>query len=88
MKVKPRCEPKKVKISGPAFTDKGVPASIPTDLIIDPTQAGFGDLEVQVMVSFVGWVAKTFATERHIYATLGPISQTAERITTLHMECS
>lgn len=53
MKVKPRCEPKKVKISGPAFTDKGVPASIPTDLIIDPTQAGFGDLEVQVMVSFI-----------------------------------
>lgn len=59
MKVKPRCEPKKVKISGPAFTDKGVPASIPTDLIIDPTQAGFGDLEVQVMVSFIGLMVKT-----------------------------
>lgn len=58
MKVKPRCEPKKVKISGPAFTEKGVPASIPTDLIIDPTQAGFGDLEVQVMVSFIDWVFK------------------------------
>ncbi|KAG8322096.1 hypothetical protein J6590_029794 [Homalodisca vitripennis] len=49
MKVKPRCEPKKVKVSGPALSDKGVPASIPTDIIIDPTQAGFGDLEVRVV---------------------------------------
>lgn len=51
MKVKPRCEPKKVKVSGPALSDKGIPASIPTDIIIDPTNAGIGDLEVRVMVS-------------------------------------
>lgn len=67
MKVKPRCEPKKVKVSGPAFSEKGVPASIPTDLIIDTSQAGFGDLEVQVMVSFVGGVFNTPAAKPHIH---------------------
>lgn len=51
MKVRPRCEPKKVKVTGPALSDKGVPASMPTDIIIDPTQAGVGDLQVRVMVS-------------------------------------
>lgn len=51
MSVKPRVEPKKVKIDGPGVSGKGVPASIPTEITIDPTQAGIGDLEVQVLVS-------------------------------------
>lgn len=51
VKVKPRVEPKKVKIDGPAIGGKGIPASFPTELIIDASQAGYGDLEVQVVVS-------------------------------------
>lgn len=49
MKVKPRVEPKKVKIDGPGIGGKGIPASFPTELIIDASQAGYGDLEVQVL---------------------------------------
>lgn len=53
IKVKPRCEPKKVKVSGPALSDRGVPASIPTDIIVDTTQAGLGDLELTVVVGLI-----------------------------------
>ncbi|XP_066255181.1 filamin-A isoform X3 [Euwallacea similis] len=46
--VRPVVEPEKVKITGPAIADKGIPASIPTSVKIDTTDAGFGDLEVKV----------------------------------------
>ncbi len=52
MKVLPTCEPKKVKVSGPAATGKELAASIPTELTIDTSDAGYGDLEVEVLVSF------------------------------------
>ncbi|CAH1121501.1 unnamed protein product [Ceutorhynchus assimilis] len=48
IKVKPVVEPEKVKITGPAIVEKGIPASIPTTLKIDTSEAGFGDLEVKV----------------------------------------
>lgn len=48
IKVRPLVEPDKVKISGPAIVEKGIPASIPTSVKIDTSDAGFGDLEVKV----------------------------------------
>lgn len=52
MKVKPKLEPGKVKVYGDGVSDgKGIPASIPTDFTVDTSEAGFGDLEVQVVVS-------------------------------------
>lgn len=53
LKVKPRIESNKVKVSGNGVSMKGVPASLPTDFLIDTTEAGYGDLEVQVLVSAV-----------------------------------
>lgn len=51
MKVKPKSEPEKVKVYGDGVSPKGIPASIPADFTVDTTDAGFGDLEVQVLVS-------------------------------------
>lgn len=51
IKVRPIAEPEKVKLSGPSITDKGVPASLPTTIKIDTNDAGYGDLEVKVVVS-------------------------------------
>jgi len=51
MKVKPKLEPGKVKVYGDGVSQKGIPASIPAEFIVDTTEAGFGDLEVQVLVS-------------------------------------
>lgn len=51
MKVRPTVEPKNVKVTGPGVSSKGIPASIPADFTIDATDAGYGDLQVQVLVS-------------------------------------
>jgi len=51
MKVLPTAEPEKVKITGPGVANKSIPASLPVDFFIDATDAGYGDLEVQVLVS-------------------------------------
>lgn len=51
VKVRPYAEPNKVKLSGPSLSEKGVPASIPTTVKIDTNEAGYGDLEVRVIVS-------------------------------------
>lgn len=51
VKVRPYSEPHKVKLSGPSQSEKGVPASIPTKFKVDTTEAGYGDLEVRVVVS-------------------------------------
>jgi len=51
MKVRPTVEPKNVKVTGPGVSSKGIPASIPADFVIDTTEAGYGDLQVQVLVS-------------------------------------
>ncbi|KAL1493038.1 hypothetical protein ABEB36_011179 [Hypothenemus hampei] len=48
IKVRPVAEPDKIKITGPAIAEKIIPASIPTSVKIDTTDAGFGDLEVKV----------------------------------------
>lgn len=50
MRVLPLVEPEKVKLSGPGVSSKGVPASVPTEFTIDTSNAGFGDLELQVVV--------------------------------------
>ena len=49
--VRPTCEPFRVRLSGPGASSRGLPASLPTQFTIDTRQAGFGDLEAQVMVS-------------------------------------
>lgn len=50
MKVKPKLEAGKVKVYGEGVSpSKAVPASIPTEFVVDTTDAGFGDLEVQVL---------------------------------------
>ncbi|KAF7274400.1 hypothetical protein GWI33_012941 [Rhynchophorus ferrugineus] len=41
-------EADKVKITGPAIVETGIPASIPTTVTIDTSDAGYGDLEVKV----------------------------------------
>ncbi|XP_060516412.1 filamin-A isoform X2 [Cylas formicarius] len=48
VKVRPTVEADKVKITGPAIFDKGIPASIPTTIKIDTSDAGFGELKVKV----------------------------------------
>jgi filamin len=54
MKVKPKVEPGNVKVHGKGVsTTVGIPASIPVDFTVDTTEAGFGDLEVQVLVRTV-----------------------------------
>ena len=52
LKVRPRVEPDQVKVEGPGVSGKGIPASLPAEFTIDTTQAGYGDLEVQVKVSY------------------------------------
>ena len=52
LKVRPRVEPDQVKVEGPGVSSKGIPASLPAEFTIDTTQAGYGDLEVQVKVSY------------------------------------
>ncbi|XP_039299021.1 filamin-A isoform X2 [Nilaparvata lugens] len=47
MKINPQVEPEKVKLEGACL--KGAPASVPAELIIDTSNAGYGDLEVQVL---------------------------------------
>ncbi|XP_043200377.1 filamin-A-like isoform X2 [Amphibalanus amphitrite] len=47
--VRPTCEPFRVRLSGPGVSGRGLPASLPTQFTIDTRQAGFGDLEAQVM---------------------------------------
>lgn len=49
MKVRPTVEPKNVKVTGPGVSSKGIPASIPADFVVDTTEAGYGDLQVQVL---------------------------------------
>jgi hypothetical protein len=53
LKVRPRVEPDQVKVEGPGVSGKGIPASLPAEFTIDTSQAGYGDLEVQVKVSKV-----------------------------------
>lgn len=47
VKVRPTCEPEKVILKGPPAYESGIPASLPATVKIDPTQAGYGDLEVK-----------------------------------------
>ncbi|XP_035708450.1 filamin-A isoform X3 [Folsomia candida] len=49
MNVRPKVEPGKVKVFGKGVSSTGIPASIPVDFTVDTTEAGFGDLEVQVL---------------------------------------
>ncbi|XP_065219553.1 filamin-A isoform X2 [Planococcus citri] len=50
LKVRPSSEPERVKVTGPVATIKGgVFASIPTEFGIDTSQAGVGNLDVQVI---------------------------------------
>ena len=51
MKVLPKVEPGKVKVYGNGVSSKGIPASIPVDFTVDASEAGVGDLEIQVLVS-------------------------------------
>lgn len=48
MKVKPKVEPNKVKLSGPGVSNKGVPASIPVEFTIDAKEAGQAEPEVVI----------------------------------------
>lgn len=50
VKVAPTVEPSKVVLSGPGVSPVCT-ASFPTDFVVDTSQAGYGDLEVQVLVS-------------------------------------
>lgn len=50
LKVNPTVEPSKVVLSGPGVAPKLL-ASFPTDFLVDTSNAGYGDLEVQVLVS-------------------------------------
>lgn len=45
----PKVDPSKVVISGPGVAPKCT-ASFPTDFTVDTSKAGYGDLEVQVLV--------------------------------------
>ncbi|XP_063219242.1 filamin-A [Bacillus rossius redtenbacheri] len=48
MRVRPASEPEAVKVEGSGVSSKGIPASIPADIIIDTNQAGIGDIDVFV----------------------------------------
>lgn len=52
IKVLPTVESSKVTLSGPGVSPVCT-ASFPTDFVVDTSQAGYGDLEVQVLVSNV-----------------------------------
>uniref|UniRef100_A0A0P4W1N3 Calponin-homology (CH) domain-containing protein n=3 Tax=Scylla TaxID=6760 RepID=A0A0P4W1N3_SCYOL len=47
-RVKPTVEPSKVRVSGSGVSSKGIPASLPTEMLIDTTDAGPADLNVSV----------------------------------------
>ncbi|XP_068916696.1 filamin-A isoform X4 [Tenebrio molitor] len=49
IKVRPKVDPERVKLSGPSIDENGVPASIPTTIKIDTREAGFGDLDVKIL---------------------------------------
>lgn len=64
-KVRPYAEPEQVKISGPCLSEPSIPASIPTTLKIDTNDAGYGDLEVRVIVSNSHpWNVNTFNSDK------------------------
>lgn len=48
MTVKQKSEPGNVKIDG---VQNKIPASLPTEFTIDTTKAGFGDLNVTILVT-------------------------------------
>lgn len=48
-RVKPAVEPNRVRVSGSGVSSKGIPASLPTEMLIDTTDAGPADLNVSVM---------------------------------------
>lgn len=50
--VNPGCEPNKVVLSGPGVAS-ACTASFPTDFVVDTSKAGYGDLEVQVLVRII-----------------------------------
>lgn len=52
MKVLPPVESEKVKLTNPNISEVGVPASLPTTLNFDTNDAGLGDLEVRIVVSY------------------------------------
>ncbi|KAK8386238.1 hypothetical protein O3P69_010738 [Scylla paramamosain] len=49
-RVKPTMETNKVRVSGSGVSSKGIPASQPTEMLIDTTDAGPTDLNVSVTV--------------------------------------
>ena len=54
MRVLPKFEPQKVRISGDGVQPLGeVPSSIPVTFTVDTRDAGYADLEVLVLVSLV-----------------------------------
>ncbi|KAK9889074.1 hypothetical protein WA026_004346, partial [Henosepilachna vigintioctopunctata] len=48
VKVRPQVEPDKVKLAGPSIYQNSVPASLPTSVKIDTTDAGTADLKFNV----------------------------------------
>ncbi|XP_044766045.1 filamin-A isoform X1 [Coccinella septempunctata] len=48
VEVRPQVEPDRVKLEGPSINQKSVPASIPTAVKIDTTEAGSADLKFAV----------------------------------------
>jgi hypothetical protein len=62
-------EPDQVKVEGPGVSGKGIPASLPAEFTIDTTQAGYGDLEVQVKVRHM-YVWFTFGMCMYIFKHL------------------
>lgn len=65
MKVRPKVEPKNVKVTGPGVSSKGIPASIPADFVVDTTEAGYGDLQVQVLVSVFIFILVLIWVSKH-----------------------
>lgn len=59
MKVLPTVEPNKVTLSGPGVSPICT-ASFSTDFVVDTSNAGYGDLEVQVVVSNVYLIIRIF----------------------------
>ena len=79
MKVRPTVEPKNVKVTGPGVSSKGIPASIPAEFTVDTTEAGYGDLQVQVLVCDEGdiWKQK-FGTTFHLSICRAPTATLAK----------
>lgn len=49
IKVQPSAEPEKVKLYGKTLQEGRIPASLPTDIQIDTSEAGIADLDVHVI---------------------------------------